>query len=260
MFRRWSDLAIVITIASVALLLILLAADNTVLRAALALPLVLALPGYAITAAAFPGSGLGLVEYLLFSVGLSLLVTVLGGFLLNWTPWGLQGGSWLGLLWGTTLAASLVAFVRRQRDPPVTADGLVFGLSPRQGAMLALAALGAVAALGLARTPTPLNRSQGYTVLWMLPAEDGPGNVVRIGVSSMESSMARYRLELRVSGQTVYEWPAISLAPGETWEGSIELLKEQAEPDLVEALLYRQDSSDQVYRHVTLWRGQPEGK
>ena len=260
MFRRSADLAIAIATASVALLAIPLAADNTALRAVSGMLLVLVLPGYAMTAAGFPRPGLGLAERILFSVGLSLVVAVLGGFLLNWTPWGLQGGSWLGLLWGTTLAASLVAFARRQRDPAVTANPVSPGLSRRQGLMLALAALGVVVALGFSRTPTPLDRSQGYTLLWMLPVEDGRRNAVRLGVSSMESSVTHYRLELRVDGQTVHEWPSIGLAPGEKWESSAELLAGQTGRGLVEALLHRLDSPDRVYRHVTLWGSQPEAK
>jgi hypothetical protein len=56
----------------------------------LTLPLVLVLPGYAVTAALFPNRSLGVPERLVFSLGLSVAIVVLGGLLLNVTPFGVR--------------------------------------------------------------------------------------------------------------------------------------------------------------------------
>ena len=85
-----------------------------VLLALLALLFVLALPGYAITAAIFPWKILTGLERLLFTVGLSLTATILCGLVLNLTPWGLQTTSWTVLLSIVTLVASLAAMQRRR--------------------------------------------------------------------------------------------------------------------------------------------------
>src|SRR5437867_4006260 len=68
---------------------------NPVLRLALAIPLVLALPGYALLSAVFSGSpGLSAPERVLFTLGASAAIAVIGGLALNSTPWGLRADSW----------------------------------------------------------------------------------------------------------------------------------------------------------------------
>ena len=102
----------------------------------LAVPLVFFLPGYTLTQALFrkrsdqshdPSSNLILqpnlkighpasaVDYTIFSLGLSLAIDVLLGFVLNLFPMGLQLRSWalsLGLI--TAIFALLAAYIRRR--------------------------------------------------------------------------------------------------------------------------------------------------
>jgi Protein of unknown function (DUF1616) len=237
--------------------LILLVPIHPALRLVLALPLVLFLPGYAITAALFPKRPFGLPELLLFSVGLSLTATIIGGFVLNWTPWGMQTKSWAILAAGVTVGASLVAAMRQRRAQPVVAAPVKIGLDVRQGLLLGLAAIVAGAAIGLAQTPMPSSGVLGYTLLWLLPAGDGNPQAVRLGMSSQELTPTTYRLQLNVDGQVVREYSPITLVPGDEWEDVVELTSESS---IVEALLYRLEAPEIVYRQVWLRRGNVAGE
>src|SRR5918997_6967724 len=104
------DLYMVLVITVIAVILGLAGVNNVALGVLFGAPLVLFLPGYGLTAA-LENRQLSPPERLLFSVGLSLALTVLAGLVLSWTPWGLQRGSWAVLLGGMRLAATLVALI-----------------------------------------------------------------------------------------------------------------------------------------------------
>jgi uncharacterized membrane protein len=60
-------------------------------RVALALPVILFIPGYCLIAALFPKEGeIGLVERIMLSIGCSIAIVPLIGFGLNYTPWGIR--------------------------------------------------------------------------------------------------------------------------------------------------------------------------
>ncbi len=255
MSRQPGDLVAAVVAAATCGVLTLLAPGNPAVRLVVALPLVFVLPGYAITAALFPRHSLGIPEQVLCSVGLSLVAVILGGFALNWTPWGLRAESWIALLFCATLGASVVAMLRRRRSWPIAVMPSSVGLEGRQGFLLGLAALVVVAAVGLALTPMPSQGIQGYTLLWILPASDGDPNAVRLGISSMEFTSTHYSLQVMVDGQIAQEWSDIQLAPNEKWESTAAVLGKSSGSRLIEAVLYRLDSPSVVYRRVTLRRG-----
>ncbi len=247
---------IAVAASSVAAMLMLLVVSNTAIRVLLALPFMLALPGYAITVALFPRRALGIPERTLFSIGLSLAVVALGGLILNWTPWGLQADSWAVLLCATTCLASVMALARRRREVALAAAPAGLGLTGLQSLLLGLAAVVAVAAIGLARMPAPLQSAEGYTLLWMLPSADGNPNAVRLGVDSMELASTQFRLEVKADSRTLREWPSLTLMPGEKWERRIELPAAEYGAGTIDAALYRLDDPRSVYRQVTLRRSE----
>jgi len=112
------------------------------LRVALGVPFVVILPGYALTAALFPGSErqsagpggraeLSPVERLTLSVGLSVAVVPLVVLFLNFTGWGINPTPVRLALLSVTLVASAVAVVRRLRLPPADRFTLPVGRSLR---------------------------------------------------------------------------------------------------------------------------------
>src|SRR6266849_231134 len=261
------DILVIIVITIVAVALVFVMPPDSVPGRILTLPLVLVLPGYALMASVFPRRSLGTVECLVFSLGLSLVIVVLGGLVLNWTPFGLRASSWSLLLGSITLGACAVALARRrglrtchaERTRSISAlYGLLrikgVGLTFRQGLLLGMAVViicGAIAIsnIGAAQQPFP-----GFTQLWILPAGGAnPKNAVRLGVSNMESTAMEYSLAVNVDGKVVKLWPSIDLKPSEKWETTL-MLPQTAHIGAVrvEVVLYRTNAPATIYRHVVL--------
>ena len=255
MRHRPLNLMAVLVVTAAALALVLSGSNSPVLRTIFALPLVLLLPGYALTAVFFPPNRrLGIPECAAFSLGLSLAIAAFGGLLLNWTPWGLQAGSWAVLLASVTVGASLVALVRRRGRLATDAGWPNTELRVHHVLMFGLAALIVVAAIAVARGGALHQSTPGFTQLWILPAGETDQDAVRVGVYSMESSSKQYSLLILVSGRVVREWPSIELEPKETWETTIMPPAWQSETGTVEAVLSLIDAPEAVYRRVTLSR------
>ncbi len=258
MKHRSMDLLAVVATTIVAAVLALLVPPGIVLIRILTLPLVLLLPGYALVSALFPNRSLGVAERLMFSLGLSLAIVILGGLGLNWTPFGLRASSWAVLLAGITLAASAVALVRR-RGRSMSAPGWLrvgnVGFTLRQGLLLGLAVAIVCGAVAVSIIGAERQSYAGFTQLWILPAGGAnPENAVHLGVSNMESTAMEYRLAVNVGGKVVRQWPAIDLEPNKQWEATL-VLPPTASVARVEADLYRADAPTTIYRHVVLWLG-----
>ena len=255
MQRQPSDLIVVSTAAVVCAVLTLVMTAVPMLRVIGALPLVLILPGYAITAACFPQRPLGRVEQLSISLGLSLAITILLGLVLYWAGISLQTVTWAAALAVTTLVACGIAWRRRQlAEGEISAPRLSINLGPRDIVLLGLAvALGGVA-IGIARLPTPSNDVSGYTSLWMVPTSaENTGNY-QLGITNNEFATMLYHLQVTIDGRVVQDWPELQLAPGKTWTSPITLERGQAGAGSVEAALYRLDNPTVVYRQVRLQR------
>jgi uncharacterized membrane protein len=223
------------------------------LKAWLGWPLVVFVPGYALTAALFPPRTLGVPERLLFSVALSLVLTMLGSLALYALHVGLRPMTWALLLAAVTLCASLVAWRRRKATGPAAP---AVHLSLAQGGVLTLAGLAVAAAVALARVPSSPAGLEGYTLLWILPNDAAPAPRIQLGVSSMEFTPTRYHLLVTLDGQVIYDWAEIDLGPGEKWAELVAVPDHGSGLGQVEALLYRLDNPDVVYRRATLWQGQ----
>ena len=184
MRRLSNDLLAVIVLAILSALLVALLPDGSILRLVGALPLVFFLPGYAITAVLLPGSSIGKVERLLFSLGLSIAVTALSGLLLNLTPWGLHADTWAIILVAIVVLAGTAAWLwpRPTEQGSTTPFAKDFKLRFRDGLFLGLAVLVTGAAVGLTRLPAAPNGLVGYTQLWMVPASPGNMNEFQLGL------------------------------------------------------------------------------
>lgn len=253
MVRRQLDLITLSAITALAVVAILTLPAQQPVRVALALPLVLLMPGYALVAAAFPprpDRTLDGWERLLLSVGVSLASVALIGYVLNLLPGGLTETSWTAVLAGVTIGAGVVGMLRRRghRPPEVAA----VGLGGRGAVLLIGAVVVALSALLFARAAASDQRSPGFTQLWLVPAGQRDGQMLRLGVRSFEEQPVRYRVRVLVNGKAVIAWPVISLTPQQTWETTIALPSRR--PRRVDVFLYRGTTSDKVYRWVN-WVG-----
>lgn len=252
------DLLIINGIALVMVALLLIGVDLPALRIVLALPLVLVVPGYALTAALFPAREFGPAEHIPLMVGFSLALAALGGVLLNWTPWGLQALSWAVLLLAVTLLASLVA-VRRRREQSESAHDARAMFTVRQGALVVLALGIVIAAVNVTRTPTAPQGLQGYTQLWLLPADKKAQHTFTIGVRSMEFQDTTYELQLNAGDQILQQWSDLTLKPNDTWQKKVVISEDAARAGPLRALLFRADGPPwPPYRNVEWKSSQPK--
>jgi uncharacterized membrane protein len=260
--RKSWDLALASALALAAMALTLLGASGP-LRLFLGLPLVLVLPGYALTAALFPRRAFDASERLLFSLGISIAVTILGGFLLNLSPWGLQADSWSVLLAYLTFGGCLAAFARR-RFAPAEMEGvgeqahaaknhapghMTIRLSIGQALLFGLAAALIVGAVVVSRDAAAQRPAADVIQLWILPGEPGE---VRVGVNNLVAVEATFRLQVLRDGHIIREWPALALTAGQKWAETVPVQAEAGRGPL-EARLYRLEEPSVVYRRVTLW-------
>ncbi|HEY8601582.1 MAG TPA: DUF1616 domain-containing protein [Thermomicrobiales bacterium] len=220
----------------------------------MAAPLVLALPGAALTGALFPRPVLTPAEQCLFSLGLSLGVVVLAGLVLNETPWGMRAVPWIVALGAIAIIAGLVAWLRRRSaitTPAATTEGLSFAQAAICGlAVLVVLGAGFITVRGAQRQTTT-----GFTQLWMLPTT-ADATTLNIGVTNREpAETTTYRLEFEADRRVIAAWD-VRLASGATWTESVTLAADISSTTMVEAVLYRADNAQTVYRRAKIQRGQ----
>lgn len=264
--RRPLDVIVVVIWAALAAILVLSGRSSTDIMAVFGLPLVLILPGYALTALLFRRGSLGTPEHIVFILGLSLACTIVGGVILNWTPFGLTTASWTVLLAGITLGSSAGALVRWRTDTQSVVERLRIDLSTRSVLLLILAVAIAAGAIAVSTIGEVRQRSsQGFVQLWILPAAGSSAgeHTIRVGMSNMETRRMTYRLVVQQDSKIVQVWPSITLEPHEDWVAS-QSIQLPVSPRLahipkgeagtsIDAMLYRADAPSAIYRDVHLW-------
>jgi hypothetical protein len=230
------------------------------LRMLLAAPLTLFLPGYAIAAAIFARRRIQRRQFLLFSLGLSLVVLALGALVLNYAPGGVRAWSWALLLFLVVLGCCRGAALRR----PKRAQAPISWALPRpnggQAALLAGGGLAILVAVVLAFTPLSATNATGFTEVWIQPLSGDNG--VRIGVGSAERDDSSYRLVVNFGG-TREVTRRFKLEPGQ--RQVLALGESAAASSLVAipvtATLYKEDSPEpgQPFRQVSTWLGPAGG-
>ncbi|MEK6276808.1 MAG: DUF1616 domain-containing protein [Actinomycetota bacterium] len=252
--RGHQDLAVAAAAAVTCALFALLVPFELV-RLAVAVPLALLLPGYAISAAAFGPRPPGPVRLLALSLGLSLITLVLGTLVLNYAPGGLRAGSWAALLVLVVLVGCVVAAVRRGEAPSGRFRWPRPRLTRSEGGLLLGAALAFAAAGVISSTALPAKNAEGYTRLWMLPASGAEASGVRVGVINQEHDTVAYRLEVQLGHRRNPVVRRFFLQPGQKRRVQIPVggLPTPAKPVPVTALLFRRADPDTAYRRVTGW-------
>lgn len=253
MFGRSFDLVGSSIVACAAVAVAFAPGVPTVVRVLLGLPLVLVLPGYTLTALATPSLGRGRwgADKILFSLGTSISVAVLGGLVLNFTPWGLERRSWSLLLAVFTIVAAMGAVVRRAgaTGPPSAARRRAHAVPLL---FCVVAALIASAAVGISRRGALQTDQQStFSQLSMLPTSGN--NDLRIDVTNHEGATQHYRIVLHAGNRQLSDFQGITLAAGDTWSRTVRMPTNLPSRTRIEADLYRATSPHSVYRHVTYW-------
>jgi hypothetical protein len=225
-----------------------------ILRVVAALPLTLYLPGFALVAATFDGEELAPLKRVMVEVAASLILLVLGAFVLNIFPFGLTTASWAVLLAAVIVLGCFVAARRRGTAKPVKRP-LFGGLrrpSTASVLLLTAATLIGAAAVALAQIPLPAKHAEGYTALWMLPT-DAEEEAVVVGVESNEQDPAAYRLRVSQAGGSESQTFRVELAPGGEKTFEVEVPRGASGRGHVVASLYREGEPGRLFRRVTRW-------
>jgi uncharacterized membrane protein len=257
--RKSLDLPLIGILTVIAMVLVLLDVQQPVLRTLFTLPLAFYFPGYALVAALFPRQSLFVASRLLFALALSIALIGVGGLVLQVTQIGLFSEAWVILLGVVTLLGCLVALFRRA--PSTTEQRQSLDLNVVHLLMFGAAAVLVMVAFNMAQEGARQQPRPGFTQLWMLPSEQGASEVtasqvtasqVMLGIRNDEGQALTYRLVIEVGGQNVGEWQSVPLAPGEVWETAALIPLTPGGDEPIEALLYRSDAPDAVYRSVIL--------
>ncbi|GKQ49673.1 DUF1616 domain-containing protein [Bradyrhizobium sp. Ce-3] len=228
------------TVAAVAV------SDSTLLRAVLGLPMALLISGHVVLRAIGVRTT-SLSEHLAYSIGASLAVTIVGGFVLNAIS-ALAPLGWAFWYLAVAIAARLLP-ARGNDVSPARAWLGPLRIQPWQAAAVALAMLVATGAYALAIHDQAADRQFRYTEFWMLPPAKGdPGQLV-VGVHSAEAQAGTYDLEITLDGKPFAVFRSLTIAPGDTWvrKVSVPILATQQQ---AEARLYR-PADNKLYRRVS---------
>jgi hypothetical protein len=92
-----------------------------------------------------------------------------------------------------------------------------------------------------------------YTQTWLLWANEAQSEI-QLGIQNREGVTRQYQIQLTTYQGPVQEWPAITLAAGESWETFYATPASVTDTDLIKATIYRLDAPQESYREVYLRR------
>ncbi len=227
----------------------IMTAPDLVPRILGSLPWFFVLPGYAALRALGIRTG-SLLELGVFTVGLSLALSIAGGFLLN-AVGALNPAGWAAWLTIVTLALSGVAAIRNQPAGwPAGPWPRLAGLGRRHYGMVAAAILAVAAAFLLAVRDDVGNGAFARTDFWMLPEEGAFPTQVLLGIHNAEREMREFQVEMMSSERLVASWRSLRLEPGETVTWTAPLPPSAGSGRRVEARLFKDGDRGRIFRKV----------
>jgi uncharacterized membrane protein len=258
--------------------------NETIIRSALGLVMVLFIPGYALIAALFPGKkDIDGIERAALSFGLSIAVSPLMGLGLNYTPWGIRLDPIAVCLTIFTLICVMVANKRRHElneDERFWIDfvgiyrqlrGEVFSedrtrLDKVLTVVLIISILLSVATL--AYVIVVPKHGETFTEFYILGPDGkadkyptkftmGDQKPVIVGVVNHEYRNVTYDLVIALndsmSVRDLYQ-EKLMLQDNETWEKKISIVPDRAGTNMkMEFLLYADGNMTAPYRECHLW-------
>lgn len=223
--RRDWDLWAIMTLSLLLILIIYLLSDS-VLRVIIGLPFILFFPGYAALSVLFPEKkDLEIIERVALSFGLSIAISPLVGFGLNYTPFGIRLTPILLSLSSLIVALSVGGLYRREMaeepflpfDPMRTLEGYRAQFKAEKGLdrvltiILVISILSSV--IALVYVVAVPRQGESFTELYILGpggmAEGYPRNLtvgedasVIIGIANHEHRTVEYTIELWLVNMT----------------------------------------------------------
>jgi len=270
---RIRDELIPLNLLVIVLVAIIILFPSNILRIILGLPFLFFFPGYTLVAALFTKKeGMGSIERVALSVGLSIAVVPLIGLILNYTPWGIRTEPVLYSVASFILITSIIAWLRRRRLPKSERFGIEFQMRlPGWGKggwdrvlsiILVLAILGALGTLGYAIASPKVG--ERFTEFYIEGLEGrvadypeelvlGEEGEVIVGIINREHETMTYRVEVAIDGVKNNEMGPVALDHDGEWKDIVDFTPGRAgDNQKVEFLLYKQEQSE-VYQSLHLW-------
>lgn len=279
------DLKLAVLLAFLACLSIYVPYVNeTPLRSAIGLVMVLFVPGYALIAALFVREDdIGGIERIALSFGLSIAVAPLIGLGLNFTPWGIRLDPVVVALSAFTILCILAANKRRHDLPPEDRFSVDFGamylaakaeIFPKSGGQLdriltiVLILLIILSVCVLAYVVVVPKQGEKFTEFYIL-GPDGKANnyptyfhlgdqkPVIVGVLNHEYRNVTYDLVVVLNDSStvtqIYS-DRLTIADNQTWEKTVGLKPDRTGSKMkLEFQLYADGNMTAPYREVHLW-------
>ncbi len=264
--------------------------SDSPIRMALAIPMVLFIPGYALVAALFPGKGdLDGTERIALSFGLSIAVVPLIGLLLNYTPWGIRLLPVLVSIIVFTLAMVLIAIHRRRslgknaftvsfRRMYASFKHEMFTVQETQFDRVlnvTLASLILILVLTFAYVVITPTHGENFSEFYVLGSdgmaenyntqlEAGESVDVIVGIANHESTVTNYSLQVYLDNEPLNipgTFQHISLNPNETWKRPLSIVPDDTSNDMkLQYLLYKEENITDPYGDLRLWITVTEGE
>lgn len=236
--------------AAIAMLTVLLVPFQP-LQAVAGLALALYLPGRAMLEGLLTARVSRTEEFALAS-GLSICVTILGGFILHFTgamtTWG-----WALFLAAFTAVACGLAYLSGNRIAgEKRSTAMWHTLRLRDRAALVTAAFFCLLSFTIATAGVHRYPFFRYTELWIVPAPDSPRTALNLGVRNREGSGQSFVVELRTESQLLGRWSSVHLEPDETWSKAVPFSLEALSAGRVEVRLFKAEDPKRLYRRAWL--------
>jgi uncharacterized membrane protein len=257
-----------------ALILFIIFFPSNILRIILGIPFVLFFPGYTLMAALFTKKeGMGGIERVALSFGLSIAVVPLIGLILNYTPWGIRLEPILYSAASFILIASIIAWLRRRRlteherfaiqfqvTMPGWSEGVwgkVLAITVVVAILATLGTLGYVIAtpkVGETFTEFYILGQDGKAANYPKELKVGEKGEVIVGIVNHEGKEVSYRVEVVAGSQESTEVGPVVLVDEQKWEGEVSFVPEVAgENQKVEFLLYKDGEVEPCLEPLHLW-------
>jgi uncharacterized membrane protein len=239
----------------------------------LGLPFLLLFPGYVLTTAISPRkTGMTGIFRLTLSIGLSIAIVILIGFVLNYTSLGITLGSVLYTTFIFIVIISAVGWFRLGKL--ATAERLDLGFTfslPRFGTgidrflyiFLILAVLSAAGAI--AYTIVKPKPGQNFTEFYLLGPKGqalgytqflraGETGKVTVGIVNHEHEVVTYRIEVAIDGIKSNEVDSIKLTQGTKWENNVTFMPlTPGTNEKVEFSLFKDNATTPLFDPLRLW-------
>lgn len=251
--------------------------NDTVFRILFDFIFILFAPGYSLIAALFPKKDdLKTIERITLSIGLSIAVTSLIGFLLNYTPFGIILGPILLCLSVFTILMSIVAYIRRCKlleDERFSANfkyhfnRMVESLKQESGKDRILSivlVISMILAVATTAYVIVVPKGEKFTEFYILGpkgmASDYPTNLtagesgnVTVGIENHEYSTVNYEMVIKLNNQTIDD-KNITLSNNQTYLEPFKFIPySYGQNHELEFLLYKLPDTNNVYRSLHLW-------